>query len=269
MISKYLTKKIQLGLSFLGFDPGPVDGLIGRMTRLALDKARNTYDDLTDDFGDVLFKGLENIIMCQEEDNEEDEKDEKDYYRDVDEKECEEEAKSFGNRFGLTQTEVRSGRSMLGLPGKANIEPLVLPFPLRPSWNLNQKITKLQVHRLLHRSLYDALEETEAYYGYDELVKLGIDITGGCYNLRKVRGGTKFSIHSWGAGYDSHPLENGLWQRFLPHKGRKAALFAKSVYKAFIDIMRKHGWYNMMYELEKIKKGMGRDGMHFQACLYS
>jgi len=34
----------------------------------------------------------------------------------------------------------------------------------------------------------------------------------GCFNIRKVRGGTSMSLHSWGIAVDINAFENGLYQ---------------------------------------------------------
>jgi hypothetical protein len=37
-----------------------------------------------------------------------------------------------------------------------------------------------------------------------------LDVFGGCYNNRSIRGGTSMSMHAWGAAVDWNPAENAL-----------------------------------------------------------
>jgi hypothetical protein len=47
-------------------------------------------------------------------------------------------------------------------------------------------------------------------YGYEKIVELGIDLYGGCFNFRKMRGGSDYSRHSWGIALILDPARNLL-----------------------------------------------------------
>jgi hypothetical protein len=141
--------------------------------------------------------------------------------------------------------------SKYGQPGPSKLVLLELPFPMVISWDKTKFAKKIQVHELVAEPLYNALEEILQVYGLEEIHKLGIDLYGGCYNFRKMRGGNDWSRHSWGIAIDLDPERNQL-------KWTKAkAQFAKPEYKKMIDIFYKHGFVGLGPERDY-------DWMHFQ-----
>jgi hypothetical protein len=87
-----------------------------------------------------------------------------------------------------------------------------------------------------------------------DISKLNLDLFGGCVNVRRMRGGSAWSIHSWGAAIDVDPDNNQLkW-------GKDKAEFAKKEYNAFWDIVEDEGWVS----LGRVKN---YDWMHYQAAL--
>jgi hypothetical protein len=88
-----------------------------------------------------------------------------------------------------------------------------------------------------------------------ELQRLGIDLFGGCVNVRTMRGSkTRWSRHAFGIAIDLDPARNQLrW-------GRDKAQFAKPEYKALIDIFYSNGFLN--YGIEK-----NYDFQHFELCI--
>lgn len=79
----------------------------------------------------------------------------------------------------------------------------------------------------------------------------GIDRYAGAYTHRKMRGGSKWSMHAFGCAIDFYAEPNGLRTR-CPQ-----ALFCGTDYKDFLDIMEAHEW------LPAIRL-WGADAMHFQ-----
>jgi hypothetical protein len=64
----------------------------------------------------------------------------------------------------------------------------------------------------------------------EKIKALQLDDFGGCFNYRKMRGGTQLSLHSWGVAIDLDPDRN------LLKETSKTARFARPEYKQFIDI---------------------------------
>jgi len=126
-----------------------------------------------------------------------------------------------------------------------------LPYPMRLAWDLDTKVNRMRCHELVaDRFLYTFSDILECY-GYDQLFDLGIDLFGGCFNFRKMRGGNDYSRHSWGVAIDLDPARNKLKET------SKTARFAKPEYKNMIDIFYANGFESLGVE-------KNYDWMHFQ-----
>jgi len=128
---------------------------------------------------------------------------------------------------------------------------LKLPYPMRLAWDKNVKVNKMQCHRLVHDKLSAIFNDILAHYGYEKIVELGIDLFGGCFNFRTMRGGSEPSRHSWGISIDLDPERNKLKET------SKTARFARPEYKPMIDIFYKHGFVSLGRE-------KNYDWMHFE-----
>lgn len=129
---------------------------------------------------------------------------------------------------------------------------ITLPYPMRIAWDTGKSVSKIQCHKLIAPNLTAVFNELLSHYGLPELQNLGIDLFGGCVNVRLMRGSkTKWSRHSWGIAIDIHPEQNQLKWNHL------RALFARPEYKAMIDIFYKHGFLGLGREED-------RDWMHFE-----
>jgi hypothetical protein len=132
-----------------------------------------------------------------------------------------------------------------GTPTVTGAEYLVtldLPYPMRLAWDLDTKVTKVRVHKLVKDNFKRVFDDLLAHYGYEKLVELGIDLFGGCFNYRKMRGGSSWSKHSWGIAIDLDPVRNQL------HETKATARFARAEYKPMIDIFYKHGFIGLGVE---------------------
>ena len=140
-----------------------------------------------------------------------------------------------------------------GQPGNAdNFTIIQLPYPMRIAWDPKVTVMKMQCHELVADRFEAVFNDLLKTYGFDQIQKLGIDLFGGCVNIRTMRGSkTKWSRHSWGIAIDLDPARNQLkW-------GKDKAVFAKPEYKPMMDIFYKNSFLN--YGIE-----MNYDFQHFE-----
>jgi hypothetical protein len=122
---------------------------------------------------------------------------------------------------------------------------------MRLAWDLDTKVNKMRVHKLIKNNFKGVFDDLLAHYGYEKLVELGIDLFGGCFAYRKMRGGSSWSKHSWGIAIDLDPVRNQLKET------SRTARFARPEYKPMIDIFYKHGFIGLGPE-------KNFDWMHFE-----
>ncbi|MNR28322.1 hypothetical protein D3C85_1456400 [compost metagenome] len=123
---------------------------------------------------------------------------------------------------------------------------------MRIAWQRTSYVTRIQCHHLIADQLLAVLEDILGHYGYERLVELGIDLYGGCFNYRFMRGSTEtLSRHSWGTAIDLDPDRN------LLRETARTARFARPEYQAMIDIFYQHGFLSLGRE-------KNYDWMHFE-----
>jgi len=138
-------------------------------------------------------------------------------------------------------------------PVGENQTTLEVPYKLKLAWKPSTTLTKITCHEKVAKSLYTIFENTLKIYGEKEITKLKLDMFGGCINVRKMRGGSAMSIHSWGAAVDLDPDNNQLkW-------ASPKAEFSKKEYNEFWKIVVAEGWTSL-------GKERNMDWMHFQAA---
>jgi D-alanyl-D-alanine carboxypeptidase-like protein len=143
-------------------------------------------------------------------------------------------------------------RAFFGEPGQHQAS-LDLPFPMRLAWDTKTVIRRFPIHEKAHDSAARAFARILDHYGAVALHDLGLDLFGGCLNVRKMRGGKSLSMHSWGIAIDIDPMHNALrW-------GRDRARMAGPAYAAFLDIWEAEGWISLGRE-------HNYDWMHVQAA---
>ncbi|GAA2888243.1 hypothetical protein GGQ99_004814 [Aminobacter niigataensis] len=149
-----------------------------------------------------------------------------------------------------TQADVRK---FYGEPGNPQCTAgmVDLAYPMRIAWDLNQRITRFRCHGKVEAPLERIFRNTLAHYGEAKIKALGLDLFGGCYNLRQMRGSKAWSMHSWGIAVDLDPARNQLkW-------GRDRAVFAKPEYEPFWQIVEAEGALSL-------GRARNYDWMHFQ-----
>ena len=223
---------IQRRLAELGFDPGPIDGRTGPKTRAAI-RAAQRWHGLKDD-GIAGAKTMAALWpdRMPERDNA------------PPEKTCAAPGSIWPRQKGVA--------SFFGEVGKHQVM-LELPFTMRLAWDKRVAVRRFSIHEKVHDSARRCFERIADAYHPTERIDLGIDLFGGCLNVRKMRGGNSWSMHSWGIAIDFDPARNQLkW-------GRDKARLARADAEAFWRIWEDEGWL-----------GLGRarnyDWMHIQAA---
>jgi peptidoglycan hydrolase-like protein with peptidoglycan-binding domain len=139
-------------------------------------------------------------------------------------------------------------------PVGENQTKLLLPYPMKLAWDTKTTLNKITCHKKCAGSLGTILENIKKIYGEKEIQRLRLDIFGGCLNVRKMRGGSAWSTHSWGCAIDVDPDNNQLrW-------GKDRAAFGRPEYKEFLDCFEQQGWVSLL-------RARNFDAMHMQACL--
>lgn len=135
--------------------------------------------------------------------------------------------------------------------GEGYLVSLDLPYPMRIAWDTDSIVKKMRCHRLVKDNFDAVFKDLLAHYGYDKIKELGIDLFGGCFNYRKMRNGSKLSMHSWGIAIDLDPARNQL------RETSATARFARPEYKPMIDIFYKNNFISLGRE-------KNFDWMHFE-----
>lgn len=126
-----------------------------------------------------------------------------------------------------------------------------VPFTMVLAWDTKTKLTEYSCHKLVKDPMERIWNRTLEHYGYEKIVDLRLHYFGGCLNVRRMRGGSSWSMHSWGIAVDIDPDRNQL------NMNRKEASLSKPVYDKF---------WEFVYDEGAISLGIERDydWMHWQ-----
>lgn len=128
-----------------------------------------------------------------------------------------------------------------------------LPFSMRLAWDLGAVVNSITLHARVAKSAERAFVRIAHEYTPAERADLGLDLFGGSLNVRRMRGGSAYSMHSWGIAIDFDPERNQLrWGR---DKARLAKADAEPFWRAWED----EGWVSLGRE-------RNYDWMHIQAA---
>ena len=262
-MTKKVIKFIQAQLNARGLDAGPIDGIMGPRTRSALDNVDGIPSDWSGKRKSVAFVQLvatekkietgkmdgywgpqteyafgvlERVILLGEEpeiwrpeelpDNNP---------NDWPQQSIEDSFTAFYGNVGEHQTMIE------------------LPYPHRLSWDKRRIIHRFQCHKKVHDSLFRVLSRVLEAYRIEDIRHLRLDLWGGCFSVRKMRGGTRYSTHSWGISIDYDPEQNKLkW-------GRDRAAFARPEYDTWWRLWEEEGWISL-------GRHRNFDWMHIQAA---
>lgn len=150
-----------------------------------------------------------------------------------------------------TQAQVEQ---MFGPPGgpACTAGRITPPWRMVLAWDAKKVITSFACHEDIAESGQRAFDRIAEAYDPVQIRALGLQRYGGCYNLRLKRGGSTYSMHSWGVAIDFDPGNNRLrW-------GRDRANLALPDADMFWDIWESEGWTSL-------GRARNYDWMHIQA----
>lgn len=200
--ARKVTAYIQLLAQDVGVDPGPIDGLWGPGTQYA--------------FESLLH--LEETGSLPP------------LWRD--------EVPSRANPHGWPPENEAKLNRFYGQPGTNQIT-ITVPYPHFLSWDRSAKLTRIGCHKKVGPSIQRVLEKVRAHYGPAGIRDLRLDVFGGCFNKRRKRGGSSWSMHAWGIALDYDPDNNQLkW-------GRDRATFARPAYDKWWQCWEEEGWASL------------------------
>lgn len=196
--SRMIVMAAQLILDAAGYEPGVIDGYNGHNTAEA--------------FNAWAYKMANN-----RNENFRDEDGEDTDYNGGTQWPTQRQVESFYGRVGENQTRI------------------TLPYQMKLAWNTRQKVTRMTCHEKVAEPMQYIFEAALDHYGLDGIKELRLDYFGGSLNVRKMRGGSRYSMHSWGIAVDLDPINNQLrW-------GRDRAWLARPEYNKFWEIVESTG----------------------------
>lgn len=130
---------------------------------------------------------------------------------------------------------------------------LKLPWNMVLAWDTKKVISSFSCHEKVHDSMLRCFQRIgDAYPDPQVRRQLGIDLWGGCLNVRQMRGGSSWSMHAWGIAIDFDPDRNQMYW------GRDKARLAKPDCETFWKIWEEEGWLSL-------GRARNFDWMHVQA----
>lgn len=163
-------------------------------------------------------------------------------------------AAKLGVQVQVTQSEVRSGKSIYGAAGdESNLVRIAPPYTL---YFDGKPVTSIRVHRLVATRVSEVLNKVLAHYGAERIHALGLDVYDGAYTYKRTTGGSSMSIHAWGLAIDFGAARNGL------HVHAPQAQFSGKEYEAWWRIWEEAGWHSLGRE-------KNYDWMHVQAVPFN
>ncbi len=130
---------------------------------------------------------------------------------------------------------------------------IALPWPMRLAWDRTVTVEKMTLHAKVAPSAARVFGRAHEQLGETKIRELGLDLFGGSLAVRKMRGGSAWSMHSWGIAIDFDPERNQLrW-------GRDQARLGKPDAAPFWGLWEAEGWLSL-------GRARNYDWMHVQAA---
>lgn len=89
-----------------------------------------------------------------------------------------------------------------------------VPWDMRLAWDLDVTVRTMTLHEKVASSAERVLHKIRGLYSDRQIKELGLDLFGGSLNVRRMRGGSRYSMHAYGIAIDFDPARNRLsWKR--------------------------------------------------------
>lgn len=119
-----------------------------------------------------------------------------------------------------------------GPPGKVKLQSIVTPYPM---YYDGKALKTISVHTKIAAPVRRILERVKEHYGVEQIHTLKLDDFSGCYNPRRMRGGSAWSMHAYACALDFNAADNQLsW-------GKDRARFAQPVYNKWWEFWEEEG----------------------------
>jgi hypothetical protein len=120
-----------------------------------------------------------------------------------------------------------------GRVGESQVR-LIPPYPFY-LYDTRQRVTTISVHSKVKDAAERVFQKVLDAYGQKQIHDLHLDRFFGSLAVRKMRGGSQWSMHSWGIAFDFDANRNQLrW-------GKDKAVFAKPIYDKWWDAWESEG----------------------------
>lgn len=136
--------------------------------------------------------------------------------------------------------------------GKVGENQVMVPVPY-PIFYDGKLVKKISLHTKVAASAERVFANVLKVYGLEQIKKLRLDVWDGSLNVRKMRGGTQWSMHSWGIAIDWDAGRNGL------NTHAPQAAFSAPQYEQWFECWEAEGWVSLGRERDY-------DWMHVQAA---
>jgi hypothetical protein len=129
-----------------------------------------------------------------------------------------------------------------------------VPFDMFLAWDKSVRVKRITLHKKVADSALRVFRQVAGTYSEGEIRNLGLHLFGGSLNVRRMRGGSNYSMHSWGIAIDFDPERNQLkW-------GRDKARLAQEDAEPFWKAWEAESWLSL-------GRARNYDWMHVQAAL--
>lgn len=196
---------VQSRLAAHGFAPGPIDGVIGDLTTDAIKAFEQAHGLKVDGTTDpVVVKALRApssavspkvMTGIPDRDNDDD------------------PAIQKINLVPQTWPRQRDVPGFYGAVGQ-NQTQIEIPFDMVLAWSTSTRVSRMTLHKKVAPSAERVLQAVAGIYSAKERQDLGINLFAGSLNVRRMRGGRAYSMHSWGIAIDFDSIRNQLsWHK--------------------------------------------------------